>query len=137
MLTWGWNMTDIALAYRWSADRRRIPVGRLQLAGAAVALLLLVGCSDVVESHYGRNYPPNLYDASDLDYCNNIALATLHTEGEISSDIGREFETSHAEQGPETLERNMAAYEERRKYDQIVRECLRKRRASRPIGTTQ
>jgi len=72
--------------------------------------------------------------ASDFDYCDQIARATLHAEGEISSDIGRELEMDHTTQAPDTLERNMGSYEERQRFQQIVAECLRHRRASRPLG---
>lgn len=102
---------------------------------ALAALLAAAGCTEVVEWFDSPNYPSERGDyASDLDYCDQIARASLHAEGEISSDIGHELETSHATQGPDTLERNMGAYEERQRFQRIVDDCLRQRRASRPLG---
>jgi hypothetical protein len=102
-----------------------------------VVLLCVGGCREVVEWFDSPSYPQDLGDVSDLDYCDRIARATLHAEAEISTDIGREFEADHASQGPDTLQRNVGAYEEQRRFQQIVAECLRKRRAARPVGTTR
>jgi hypothetical protein len=103
---------------------------------AIAGLFLTAGCSDVVEWFDSPNYPPERGDyASDLGYCDQIARATLHAGGEISSDIGHELDTQeHTAQGTDTLERNMGSYEERQQFQRIVDECLRQRRASRPLG---
>jgi hypothetical protein len=100
-----------------------------------VGFLLTAGCSEVVEWFDSPGYPSGRGDyASDLDYCDQVARSTLHAESEISSDIGRELETGHTIQGPDTLERNIGSYEERKRFEQIVAECLRHRRASGPRG---
>jgi hypothetical protein len=105
---------------------------------ATAGLLLTAGCSEVVEWFDSPSYPPERGEyASDLDYCDQIARATLHAEGEISFDIGHELETDHTTQGPDTLERNMGSYEERQRFQRIVDECLRHRRASRPLGSNR
>lgn len=108
----------------------------LTYAVAATWLLLVSGCSDVLERFDSPNYPRGAAEdyASDLDYCDQIARATLHARGEIDTDIGRELETDHTTQGPDTLERNMRSSEERREFQQIVADCLRHRRESRPVG---
>ena len=101
----------------------------------ATWLLFVSGCRDVVERFDSPNYPSDIEEyGSDLDYCDQIARATLHARGEIDTDIGRELRADHTTQGPDTLERNMRAYEERREFQQIVADCLHHRRASRPVG---
>ena len=109
---------------------------------AMVALVAAAGCSEVVEYFDSPNYPSYPSEqgdyASDLDYCDQIARASLHAEGEISSDVGHEQEThEHTTQGSDTLERNMGAYNERQRFQRIVADCVRERRASRPAGTSR
>lgn len=115
---------------------RRKKGARLWPVGMAImGVFLTAGCSEVVEWFDSPGYPPDHGDyASDLDYCDQLARATLHAEGEISSDIGHELETDHTTQGPDTLQRNMGSYEERQRFEKIVAECLRHRRSSRPLG---
>lgn len=124
-----------------TATRRRVQIAGLScplLAAALTVALLPAGCTEVVEWFDSPNYPRNQADdGSDLDYCDQIGRATLHAEGEISQDIGREFETGHARQGPDTLERNMAIEQEQRQFRQIVAECLRQRRAARASGSSR
>ena len=124
-----------------SATRGRAQIAGLNwpvLAAAITIVFMLAGCTEVVEWFDSPNYPRNRADdGSDLDYCDQIARAILHAEGEISQDIGHEFETGHASQGPDTLERNMAAEQERRHFHQIVAECLRQRRAARASGSSR
>jgi hypothetical protein len=107
---------------------------------AMAALLAAAGCAEVVEYFDSPHYPSSERGdyPSDLDYCDQIARATLHAQGEISSDIGREEQThEHTTQGPDTLERNIGAYEERQRFQRIVADCLRERRASPPVGTSR
>lgn len=111
---------------------------RLWPIGVAImGVFLTAGCSEVVERFDSPSYPPQQGDySSDFDYCDQLARASLHAEDEISSDIGREFESDHTHttQGSDTLARNMGSYEERRRFENIVAECLRHRRSSRPLG---
>jgi hypothetical protein len=124
------------------ARRTRNRIGTLCRFGCACAAIVVLpllfgGCAEVAESFYSPHYPRGMEDVSDLDYCDSIARATLHAEGEISQDIGREFEGDHVSHGPDTLERNLAEYEERRRFQEIVAECLRQRRAAAGHGTSR
>lgn len=127
------------ILYKASRTGRTKNSTRLWRVGVAImGVLLTAGCSEVVEWFDSPSYPPQQSDyASDFDYCDQLARATLHAEGEISSDIGHELETDHATQGPDTLERNMGSYEERKRFEKIVAECLRHRRSSRPVGANR
>jgi hypothetical protein len=59
-------------------------------------VFLTAGCARSLNGSTAR-LPPQQGDyASDFDYCDQLARATLHAEGEISSDIGHELETDHA-----------------------------------------
>ncbi|HUL10168.1 MAG TPA: hypothetical protein VLV76_27810 [Candidatus Acidoferrum sp.] len=113
--------------------------GRWATCALTIAwLLLATGCREVVERFDSPNYPSGQDDyVSDLDYCDQVARATLHSQGEIDTDIGRELQTDHTTQGPDTLERNMRSYEEREEFQRIVDDCLRHRRESRPLGSTR
>ena len=89
-------------------------------------------CTEVIEWFGNERHVTGPYsDVSDQDYCNRVALATLHADAEISTDIGGELETGHVTQGPDTMERNVGAYEEQRRYQRILSECLRLRAESR------
>ena len=127
------------ILYKASRTGRTKNSTRLWRVGVAImGVLLTAGCSEVVEWFDSPSYPPQQSDyASDFDYCDQLARATLHAEGEISSDIGHELETDHTTQGPDTLERNMGSYEERKRFEKIVAECLRHRRSSRPVGANR
>jgi hypothetical protein len=127
------------ILYKASRTGRTKHSTRLWRVGVAImGVLLTAGCSEVVEWFDSPSYPPQQSDyASDFDYCDQLARATLHAEGEISSDIGHELETDHTTQGPDTLERNMGSYEERKRFEKIVAECLRHRRSSRPVGANR
>ena len=121
-----------------SRARRKKNGARVWPMGVAImGVFLIAGCSEVVERFDSPSYPPQQGDySSDFDYCDQLARASLHAEDEISSDIGHEFESdhSHTTQGSDTLARNMGSYEERRRFENIVAECLRHRRISRPLG---
>lgn len=100
--------------------------------------LVTAGCSDVVEWFGSEQHVAGPYsDVSDQDYCNRVALATLHAEAEISTDIGGELETGHVSEGPNTMQRNVGAYAEQQRYRRILSECLRRRAESPRPGTRQ
>ena len=90
------------------------------------------GCTEVIEWFGNERHVTGPYsDVSDQDYCNRVALASLHAEAELSTDIGGEFESDHVGQGPNTMQRNVGAYREQRRYQLILSECLRLRAESR------
>lgn len=106
--------------------------------GAALSALSLLpalatsGCAEVIEWFGNERHVTGPYsDVSDQDYCNRVALASLHAESELSTDIGGEFESGHVGQGPNTMERNVGAYAEQQRYRRILSECLRLRAESR------
>jgi hypothetical protein len=52
-------------------------------------------------------------------------------------DIGRELQSDHTTQGPETLERNMEYYAQRQRAQRLIDECMRHRAELRPPGTAR
>lgn len=109
---------------------------RFRGAASSVVLLSLAlstsGCAEVIEWFGNERHVTGPYsDVSDQDYCNRVALASLHAEAELSTDIGGEFESDHVGQGPNTMQRNVGAYAEQQRYRRILSECLRLRAESR------
>lgn len=124
------NMIPYKLGLKSFAKTGTVPI-------ALAFALALAGCAEVVEWFDGERYSTSpASDVSDIDYCQRIALATLHAEGEISTDIGGELESGRVGQGPNTLERNVGAYAEQQRYQRIMSECLRNR-ADRRLGTNR
>lgn len=111
------------------------------LASCALVLsfsVTIAGCTDAIEWFGSERHVTGPYsDVSDQDYCNRVALATLHADAEVSTDIGGELETGHVSQGPNTMERNVGAYAEQQRYRRILSECLRHRAESPRPGTRQ
>lgn len=94
--------------------------------------LAMTGCAEVIEWFGNERHVTGPYsDVSDQDYCNRVAIASLHADAELSTDIGGEFESDHVGQGPNTMQRNVGAYREQQRYRRILSECLRLRAESR------
>lgn len=108
------------------------------MALVLTSALLASGCTEVIEWFGSESHVTGPYsDVSDQEYCNRVALATLHADAEIATDIGGELETGHASQGPNTMERNVGAYAEQQRYRRILSECLRARAESPRSGTAK